>query len=192
MGDSALTVPDFDYGELSATAIRKCSAIVSRIDKRQKNIAADIIAIGKELLAAKDTLDHGQFGPWLKHHWGWSARSAERMMQAAIAFGKYDNLSNLTIDQSALYLLSSDKCPENVCDEMLSQAESGGRITHKMVKDAITDASNDDDAPNDVSYEDILDRVIDRIRKMAEDEHRDILVARLRNLCEELSYDGTE
>ena len=102
----------FDYGELSAPDVKKCEAAVEKIKKYQRRMAGDIIAIGGELLIVKERLEHGQFGQWIAHYFGWSSRTAQTMMQASEVFGKCENFSHLTIDTSALYLLSSDKCPD--------------------------------------------------------------------------------
>jgi len=56
-------------------------------------------------ITAKEELPHGEFGDWLEFYFGWSQRSAQRMIQVAEQF-KNDNLSHLPIDTSALYLLS--------------------------------------------------------------------------------------
>src|SRR5262249_9567988 len=37
-----------------------------RIRERVKKTVEDIIEVGNELLAVKEALEHGQFGPWLK------------------------------------------------------------------------------------------------------------------------------
>lgn len=90
----------FDYGELKAADIKACESAVERISKFQRRIAGDIIAIGKELIAVKERLEHGQFGPWLKHHFGWSQPTASRMMQAAETFGGWKNCLGELIDNA--------------------------------------------------------------------------------------------
>lgn len=136
----------FDYGELVPRYVAICEKAVERIGGHQRRIASDIVAIGRELLAVKDCLEHGQFGGWLAHYFSWSQQTASRMMQAASTF-KSLNLSNLTIDQSALYLLSSDKCPDEIREEVIERAEKGERITHASVKQALSNLMGDDDEP---------------------------------------------
>ena len=175
----------FDYGELTATEVKKCEAAVDRITKCQRRMAADILAIGKELLAVKERLEHGQFGDWIKHYFGWASSTAARMMDAAKVFGEFPNLGNLTIDTSALYLLSSDKCPDETRDEFVERAEKGERITHAMVK-----AELDGDDKDEPTYEDRIDKIIAKIRLLAANEpQRCILIASLKNICQELEED---
>jgi hypothetical protein len=137
----------FDYGDLVPRDVAKCEQAVEKIAGYQRRMAGDVVAIGKELLAVKERLEHGQFGDWLTHYFSWSQQTASRMMQAATTF-KSLNLSNLTIDQSALYLLSSDKCPDEIREEVLERAEQGERISHASVKQALTNMMGDDDEPS--------------------------------------------
>jgi hypothetical protein len=136
----------FDYGDLVPRDVAKCEQAVEKIAGYQRRMAGDIVAIGKELIAVKERLEHGQFGPWLQHYFGWSQPTASRMMQAASTFKSF-NLNSLSIDQSALYLLSSDKCPDEIREEVLERAEQGERISHASVKQALTNMMGDDDEP---------------------------------------------
>lgn len=136
----------FDYQNLAPRDVTKCEQAVEKIAGYQRRMAGDIVAIGKELLAVKERLEHGQFGDWLEHYFKWSPATAKRMMQAAETF-KTLNLSDLTIDQSALYLLASDKCPDEIREEVIERAENGERITHASVKQALQDLVGDDDDP---------------------------------------------
>jgi len=173
----------FDYGELSAPAVKQCEAAVERITKYQRRMAGDIIAIGKELLAVKAKLEHGQFGEWIGFHFGWAWKTADRMMKAAETFGELDKLSNMTIDTSALYLLSSDKCPDETREEFIERAERGERITHAAVKQEL------DADKYEPTYDDRLDKMMARLRAMADDDHRSILLASLKIICQELEDD---
>lgn len=172
----------FNYGELSAPAVKQCEAAVERITKYQRRMAGDIVAIGNELLTAKSKLEHGQFGEWIRHYFGWSQPTASRMMQAAETF-KSLNLNNLTIDTSALYLLSSDKCPDETRDEFIERAERGERITHAAVKQEL------DADKYEPTYDDRLDKLMARLRSMADGEHRSLLLASLKIICQELEDD---
>ena len=45
-----------------------------------------IIEIGRELIAAKAQVAHGEWLPWLKEEFGWHQTTASRYMQVAQAF----------------------------------------------------------------------------------------------------------
>jgi hypothetical protein len=73
------------------------------------NIARVHHWIGRELILAKEDVDHGQWLPWLREKFGWDERTAQRYVGVAKVF-KSDSVSDLrtlTIDASALYLLSA-------------------------------------------------------------------------------------
>jgi hypothetical protein len=63
-----------------------------------------IIEIGRELIAAKAKVTHGQWLPWLEAEFGWSDQTAYRYMQVARAFQIPHSVESagLTIDASAL------------------------------------------------------------------------------------------
>lgn len=145
MASKEIATTDWDYCDVPAVDARRCRAAYDAICKRQRRMASDIIAIGNELLAVKARLEHGQFTSWVKHHFDWSMRTAQRMMGAAEVFGKNDKVSLLNVDQSALYLLSDDSCPDEVREQLLEEAQEGDVITHSRVKQAISEFSGDDD-----------------------------------------------
>jgi hypothetical protein len=101
-----------------------------------------IIEIGRELIAAKADLAHGQWLPWLDAEFGWSDNTAHRYMQVARAFQipHSGEFGELTIDATALYALSAPDVPQAVRDEALSRAEDGERITKTEADQMVADA----------------------------------------------------
>src|SRR5262249_13855209 len=69
----------------------------------------------------------------------WDGRTAQRFMNVGERF-KNDNLSDLDIAPSALYLLAAPSTPENVGNDILSRARAGQRITHRDAADAVRQA----------------------------------------------------
>ena len=67
-----------------------------------------IIEIGRELIAAKTEVEHGEWLDWLETEFGWAERTARNYMTVAEAF-KSATLADmvLTIDATALYALAS-------------------------------------------------------------------------------------
>ena len=138
-------VDTWDYKDVPAVDARRCKGAAEKISTFQRRMAGDVIAIGMELLAVKDRLLHGQFTQWVKHHFEWSDRTARSMMAAAEVFGKTEAASVLNIDPTALYLLSSDSCPDEVRQEILAETGPGNWITPSLVKDRIRKFGGDDD-----------------------------------------------
>jgi Protein of unknown function (DUF3102) len=101
-----------------------------------KRAARDIVTIGQKLIAVKARLKHGEWGEWLRDQFDWDERTARRFMSVGEAF-KTDNLSDLDIAPSALYLLAAPSTPEDIRQSILEQARAGARITLAAVRDAI-------------------------------------------------------
>jgi hypothetical protein len=101
-----------------------------------KKTAETIVIIGQKLTAVKARLKHGEWGDWLRSEFDWDPRTAQRFMNVGERF-KNDNLSDLNIAPSALYLLAAPSTPEEVRESVLDQAKAGERITHSAAQQAI-------------------------------------------------------
>jgi hypothetical protein len=99
-----------------------------------------IIEIGRELIAAKAEVAHGDWLPWLKEEFGWSIRTADNYIAVARKFASVANLENLTIDATALYALSAPDVPQEARDEAVERAEDGEHISIADAEAMIADA----------------------------------------------------
>ena len=57
---------------------------------------------------------HGNWLPWIEREFGWSGQTARRFIQVAEAASKFNNLENLSVDVSGLYLLAAPSTPAEV------------------------------------------------------------------------------
>jgi hypothetical protein len=106
-----------------------------RIRQTVKRTIEDIMGVGNELLAVKDALPHGQFGPWLRAEFGWTERTARNFMAVAEQFGtKTEIISDLRIDPTAAYLLAAPSAPDEAREAAVKLAEEGERVTPKVAK----------------------------------------------------------
>jgi N6-adenosine-specific RNA methylase IME4 len=101
----------------------------------RKRVADDIIEIGRLLAECKERCGHGNWLPWLEAEFGWNERTAQRYISIHELAGKYDNLSDLEVPVSSLYLLPS--APESARAEVFARAESGERLKHAAVQAVI-------------------------------------------------------
>lgn len=101
-----------------------------------RRAAKDIVTIGQKLIAVKARLNHGEWGAWLRSEFDWDSRTAQRFMSVGDRF-KNDNLSDLNIAPSALYLLAAPSTPEDVRREMLERARNGEKITVRTAEESI-------------------------------------------------------
>lgn len=125
------TLTQFDYGNLPPEIALEMRGSAERIKLRMKRTGDDIIAIGKELIAAKARLGHGHYINWIHDEFGMSQPTASRFTTIAEAFGdKSFNLNDL--NPSVLYALAS--APEEIQEKVIEQAQSGNRPTVKEVE----------------------------------------------------------
>jgi hypothetical protein len=97
-----------------------------------------IIEIGRELIAAKAEVRHGEWLQWLDREFGWSIETARKFMQVAEAFPEIP--TRLEFDASALYALSSSDVPQEARDAAITQAKAGEHVTKAHAEALIADA----------------------------------------------------
>jgi hypothetical protein len=106
-----------------------------------------IIEIGRELIAAKAAVLHGQWLPWLKVEFGWSDSTAQNYMAVARKFPTLGNMTSITIDATALYALSAPDVPQEARVEAVSRAEDGEHISKADAEAMIAKAIEVERAP---------------------------------------------
>ena len=128
--------PTFDYGIVGANVASDLRDAARRIRER---LARSVIESGRDLLAIKGQLKHGQFVAWIEAECALSLRSAERMMAAAEwAKGKNDTVSHLP--PTVIYALSAPSTPPEIHDAALAKIEAGARVDPKTLNDEIAEA----------------------------------------------------
>lgn len=105
-----------------------------------KNVARDIVEIGRHLTEAKAACAHGEWLPWLESEFGWSEWTALRFMRVHEAFGKSVNLTDLDLPLTSLYALAAPSTPEPVRQEVIARAESGETLSRAEVDALIAKA----------------------------------------------------
>lgn len=73
--------------------------------------------IGRELLALKDRIGHGNFTAWIEAEFGMSRHTANRFMNVAEVYGSKSS-SVQHLDSTALYELAAPKTPIEVREEI--------------------------------------------------------------------------
>jgi hypothetical protein len=114
--------------------------IANRIRKLNTRIVEDVVNIGRDLIKAKEQLQHGEWLPWLEKEFAWSERTASRYMRLA-ELANQTRLSDLArLPLSGLYQLASPSTPDEVVDTVIERAAAGERITGTTVKQKIKKA----------------------------------------------------
>jgi hypothetical protein len=114
----------FDYASLSAELAESLRQRAAKIRQQMRATIPIILEIGRELVAAKEKLDHGRFIKWVEAEVGITRRTAQRYMAAAkFSVGKSDTVSLLSV--GSLYQLSAKATPTKVVDEVVTKTRSG-------------------------------------------------------------------
>jgi N6-adenosine-specific RNA methylase IME4 len=133
----ALARPDAAFLADSAERIR---ALGRRVIA---DVIKSVIEIGRLLVECRDHPDmkHGGWLPWLKREFGWSDQQARRFIHVyeLSREGKFNNLLNLDLPISALYLLAAPSTPESARTEVIERASVGERLRIDEVRAIIAD-----------------------------------------------------
>jgi hypothetical protein len=116
MAEKSITRKD---GGLAPAEAVELATLTERVRTTLRLSAADILAIGADLIRAKTLLGHGNFGAWLDQEFALSRRSAEQFMAAARRFGaRSEAVSHLPA--AAVLELSALSVPDELVDRVLS------------------------------------------------------------------------
>lgn len=111
----------------------QAEAIRFELDQAGRNI----VSVGLRLTEVKERLEHGQFEEWIKDEFGWTPRTAQKMMSVPRAFPELKNDNVFAFDKAALYLLSAPSTPEAARDEAKAKAAAGEHVSHKQAKEIV-------------------------------------------------------
>jgi hypothetical protein len=103
-----------DPGELAVAAKKRESVLAENaeaIRKLRKRAIGDVIEIGRRLTEMKEICGHGNWMPWLRREFGWTDRQALNYIRVYELSLKSENVSDLRIPVSGLYLLTAPSTP---------------------------------------------------------------------------------
>ncbi len=134
-------VRSFDYSPLEARVADKVRSSAEKIRRTVQKTLDALIEVGQELLAVKEAVGHGHFGPWLRAEFGWTDRTAQNLMSVAERFGANTKLiSDLTIQPTAAYLLAAPSVPDQARQAAIEKAEAGEAITVATAREIVAEA----------------------------------------------------
>ena len=128
------SLPLFDYAALDPATSKYLKKRAAELKSLMRQTVDTLIKTGNILIEVKSRLPHGQWTSWCETEFGWSQRTARQMIHVAETFSS-DNLSDLDIAASALYILSAPSTPEEVREEALFLARKGQTITYTAAKE---------------------------------------------------------
>ena len=143
MGQLAKT-QGFDYSQIEDKDVRgKLTYFAGAIKKKKIAGTALILEIGADLSGAQEVMsDHsnGIFVRWLELECDYSKSQAYRFISAAKVFGSFQLSQRwkTEINDTAMYLLAANNCPQPATEEALKLLKEGKPVTHKLAKELIS------------------------------------------------------
>ena len=105
------------------------AALAMRAEERIKaRTVATVIENGRDLIEVKNALGHGLFTQWLAQTFPFTARTAQRWMNAAEQYGAKSEVTSV-LKSEVLLLLAAPSTPEEVREEIEARATAGEKIT---------------------------------------------------------------
>jgi len=130
---SSKTDDEFDYAKVPPSV---ASFLRGQAQRIRRCAATSVVKIGKDLIAAKHYLSHGEFHKWLETEVGIPARSAQGYMQVAEwVTGKSATIAHSS--PSLLYILSSPSTPEELTFRIIKQVEAGERVKIAPIREEL-------------------------------------------------------
>lgn len=124
----------FDYGKLPAAERAFIQRRAGEIRVLVRNSAENVVKVGQKLTEVRDKIGI-QFDAWVETEFNISRRSAYNFISVYRRF-RNEDLSQLQISVSALYLLSARSTPPETRQELLDRAQKGEPISHATAKKA--------------------------------------------------------
>lgn len=115
----------FPYEEFEDVG-RRVKSIAENIQMRIKTTTPSLIGVGCQLCRVKSILPQGSFTDWLDAEFGWSDRTAQRLMRLSVLEGKTDTVSLLSA--TALYALTKKSTPVEVREAILDEMARNGAL----------------------------------------------------------------
>jgi hypothetical protein len=132
----------FDYSGLEVSTAETLRSAASRIRERVKASIVGMIATGKDLIAAKNMLNHGAWGTWLQAEFGMTARTAERYMDAARRLADKSDIVSV-LQPTTVYQLAAKSTPEATRVDIVERLEKGETLSAGDIAGQIAQAKHD-------------------------------------------------
>ncbi|SHH25139.1 hypothetical protein SAMN05444169_6542 [Bradyrhizobium erythrophlei] len=128
----------FDYNCLAPADAASLREHANKLRGLIAKSTADMIQVGRDLLAIKDRLEHGQFTVWVEHEIGIGIRTVQMYMQMSrLAEGKNETISLLP--PSTVRMLAAKSTSPEIVEKVIARAGSGDILPESAVKEMISD-----------------------------------------------------
>jgi Protein of unknown function (DUF3102) len=136
-----LAASQFNYGAVPPSLVPNLQEQAKLIKNLIAKTTEGLIEVGRNLVAVKQQLDHGQFIDWVEIEVGIARRTAQRYMRIAwLAETKSDSVSLLP--PTTAYRLAAESAPREVVDHVLDRAVNGEIVPDGAVEKMFKHARN--------------------------------------------------
>ncbi len=112
----------------------RLDAVADRIRGRMARAAAEVAAIGQDLIVVKAMLSEGKFLNWIDAEFGMSKSTAYNMIAVAKRFGERLPILG-SLSPTVLYRLAAPSTSDDVVDVVVEKAQAGDKVTVAMVNE---------------------------------------------------------
>ena len=145
IGNSDLSA--FSYASLDQTTAEFLLQETQEIKSLMKRTVEGIIETGERLQRVKQRLKHGEFMTWVENEIKCHYSTALHFMRVWETFGEQkEQIADVGINVSVLYLLSAPSMPEQLRTEIVEMVKSGNPVSFaeaKRLKKEYTETKND-------------------------------------------------
>ena len=138
----------FNYASLDQTTAEFLLQETKEIKSLMKRTVEGIIETGERLHRVKQRLQHGEFMTWIENEIKCHYSTALHFMRVWETFGEQkEQIADVGINVSVLYLLSAPSMPEQLRTEIVEMAKAGNPVSFaeaKRLKKKYSDRQNDD------------------------------------------------
>jgi hypothetical protein len=135
--ETALAATPYDYSLVDAGGAEIARTAANLIPLYLRKEIDAVIAVGQQLIAAKNALGHGQFGAWLKAETPFAETTAQNYMRVAEKIGpKYATVADLP--HKLVYQLASPLVPEETRQQIFVRREAGERIEKEEITEIVS------------------------------------------------------
>ena len=133
IGNSELSA--FDYASLDQTTAEFLLQETKEIKSLMKRTVEGIIETGERLHRVKQRLKHGEFMTWVENEIKCHYSTALHFMRVWETFGEQkEQIADVGINVSVLYLLSAPSMPEQLRTEIVEMAKAGNPVSFAEAK----------------------------------------------------------
>ena len=150
---TAAAITPYDYTQHTPDIAERLRKQADRIRQKLRSTVSAIIHIGRDLIAAQEHLQRGQFCTWVERECGFTVRSAQNYMRAAeFAEDKNEIISHLS--PTVIYALAAKSTPTEIVNDVVARVEAGEVIAETTIKTMLEDARSERQATANKARED--------------------------------------